>query len=48
LVLGAWYGEDWIVEKGLAAGEAVIVDGVQKVRPGMTVNVAPANAPAAK
>jgi membrane fusion protein (multidrug efflux system) len=27
-------GERWIVERGLEPGEAVIVDGLQKVRPG--------------
>lgn len=48
LVMGAWYGEDWIVEKGLAPGEQVIVDGVQKVRPGIEVKTAPADAPAGK
>jgi membrane fusion protein (multidrug efflux system) len=37
LVLGSWAGEDWIVEKGLAAGEQVVVEGVQKVRPGIEV-----------
>jgi membrane fusion protein (multidrug efflux system) len=29
---------DWIVENGLASGERIIVQGVQKVRPDMTVN----------
>jgi len=46
LVMGAWYGEDWIVEKGLAPGEQVVVDGVQKVRPGMEVKTEAAAAPA--
>ncbi len=41
LVLGAWHGEDWVVEGGLAAGEQVIVDGMQKVRPGQPVTVVP-------
>jgi len=41
---------DWIVESGLAAGERVVVEGTQKVRPGMAVkpvSVAAAGAPAA-
>jgi membrane fusion protein (multidrug efflux system) len=37
LVVGAWHGDDWIVEKGLAAGERVIVDGVQRAQPGLAV-----------
>ena len=46
LVLGAWHGADWIVEGGLAAGERVIVEGMQKARPGQRVTVAPATPPA--
>jgi membrane fusion protein (multidrug efflux system) len=42
LVLGAWHGEDWVVEGGLAAGEQVIVDGLQKVRSGQPVTAVPA------
>ena len=30
-------GDQWLVESGLAAGERVIVAGLQKVQPGMTV-----------
>jgi membrane fusion protein (multidrug efflux system) len=30
----AWLGEDWLIDRGLRAGDRVIVDGVQKVRPG--------------
>ena len=29
---------DWVIEDGLTSGERVIVQGIQKVRPGMTVN----------
>jgi membrane fusion protein (multidrug efflux system) len=45
-------GDVYIVKSGLKAGERVIVDGVQKVRPGMQVKAvtksldAPAAAPA--
>jgi membrane fusion protein (multidrug efflux system) len=35
--VGEWYESDWIIEKGLAAGEAVIVDGLQAVAPGIAV-----------
>ena len=37
-------GDDWLVEDGLAAGDRVIVEGLQKVRPG--AEVAPAERPA--
>lgn len=36
---GGLSGADWIIREGLKGGEQVIVDGVQKVRPGMTVKV---------
>lgn len=45
------YEDRFIVAKGLAKGERVVVEGIQKVRPGMTVNpMAPAveEAPASK
>ena len=35
LVVGAWYGDDWIVDKGLGPNETVVVDGVQRVQPGI-------------
>jgi membrane fusion protein (multidrug efflux system) len=34
VVLGPSMNADWVVESGLAAGEKVVVDGVQKVQPG--------------
>lgn len=37
----AWTGDEWLVTKGLAAGETVIVDGVQKTGPGATVHPTP-------
>ena len=37
LVMGPFHGDGWVVEKGLGANEAVIVDGVQKVQAGMPV-----------
>lgn len=33
-------GDQWLVEGGIQAGERVIVEGVQKVRPGVAVKVA--------
>ena len=49
------YGTNWIVSTGLAAGDTVIVEGLQKVKPGAPVKAlpwtppgaAPAQAPAA-
>lgn len=40
---GALTGTMWAIESGLAAGELVIVQGVQKVRPGQTVKTTTAD-----
>lgn len=32
-------GDDWLVDEGLTAGDRVIVEGLQKIQPGMTVEV---------
>lgn len=45
-------GDAWLVESGLAAGDRVIVEGLQKIRPGVTVHAteaaaAPGRSPAA-
>jgi membrane fusion protein (multidrug efflux system) len=32
-------GNSWLIEKGLAPGDRVIVEGLQKVRPGSKVSV---------
>ena len=37
--VGQAYRQQWIIKKGLKEGERVIYDGVQKVRPGMVVNI---------
>jgi RND family efflux transporter MFP subunit len=39
--LGETVGHDWIIRDGVHAGERVVVDGLQKVRPGMQVNPKP-------
>ena len=41
LKLGPVIGSDWLVEKGLHGGEHVIVEGLQKAKPGETVNPQP-------
>ncbi|CAJ3114025.1 RND family efflux transporter MFP subunit [Burkholderia pseudomallei] len=47
LVTGGTQGQNWVVESGLQAGDRVIVQGIDKVRPGMTVKAAEAQLPAA-
>ena len=36
--VGRGYQGRWIIKKGLKKGEKVIVEGTQKVRPGVVVN----------
>jgi membrane fusion protein (multidrug efflux system) len=47
IVTGDRVGERWIVLQGVKPGDRVIIDGVQKVRPGATVNprMAPSSSP---
>jgi len=47
IVTGERTGDDWIVEQGLKPGDKVIVEGVQKVRPGSPVQTTPYKAPPA-
>src|SRR5580698_5994120 len=44
VTLGETVGHDWIISEGLKPGERVVVDGVQKVRPGMLVDPKPFHA----
>ena len=39
--VGDTAGSEWVIEEGLKPGERVVAEGVQKVRPGMTVNPKP-------
>jgi membrane fusion protein (multidrug efflux system) len=41
LMLDRAIGDQWLVLSGLAAGDRVIVEGVQKIRPGVTVRDTP-------
>lgn len=46
---GAWEGEQWIITRGVNAGDRVIVDGVMRIGPGAPVQIADAQQkPAAK
>jgi membrane fusion protein (multidrug efflux system) len=47
LVTAGTYGQNWVVESGLEPGERVIVEGTDKVRPGMEVKAVPAHLPSA-
>jgi len=44
VVLSRIIGDAWLVESGLSAGEKVIVEGLQKVRPGVKVKAVEASA----
>ena len=46
IVVSRVMGDTWLVESGLTAGERVIVDGLQKVRPGAKVKAVEAAPPA--
>lgn len=53
--VGDWQGDDWIIHKGLQAGDKVILDGLLKIAPGAPVRIAapgaaapPAGKPAAE
>jgi membrane fusion protein (multidrug efflux system) len=41
VTVGPKTGSDWVIDKGLAPGERVVVEGVQKLRDGMPVTTKP-------
>src|SRR5215475_341200 len=43
VALGARLDGEWIVKSGLAPGDRVVVDGVQKLRPGVAVSTEPSS-----
>jgi membrane fusion protein (multidrug efflux system) len=43
VTVGPRFGSDWVIEEGLKSGERIVVEGLQKVRDGATVQ--PATAP---
>lgn len=50
VIVGEWIGNDWVIKQGLKAGEQVIVDGFQRLKPGgpiKAVAAATATSPAA-
>jgi membrane fusion protein (multidrug efflux system) len=44
--VGQQVGSLWVIDEGVRPGERVIVEGLQKVRPGMAVTAQPYAAPA--
>ena len=44
--VGDWYGDLWIINSGLEAGDQVVVDGAVRLQPGAPVQIKPAAAPA--
>ena len=47
VIVGDWIGNDWVIKQGLKAGEQVIVEGFQRIRPGAPVKAVAATAAAA-
>ncbi|MBN8525473.1 MAG: efflux RND transporter periplasmic adaptor subunit [Planctomycetes bacterium] len=45
VVMGSWFGDRWEVREGLKPGDQLIVDGLQRVRPGLPVKATPWQAP---
>ena len=39
--VGQWFGQLWVIDEGLQAGEKMVAEGTQKVRDGMVVNPKP-------
>jgi membrane fusion protein (multidrug efflux system) len=39
--VGQWFGQLWVIDEGLQAGEKVVAEGTQKVREGMIVSPKP-------
>ncbi len=44
--VGQWFGQLWVIDEGLQAGEKVVAEGTQKVREGMVVSPKPFRAEA--
>lgn len=41
VLMGARIGSDWLVQEGLKAGERVVIEGMQKLKPGAAVSAQP-------
>jgi membrane fusion protein, multidrug efflux system len=47
LTLNRAIGDQWLIASGLSAGDRLVVEGVQKIRPNMAVKVVPLDSPQA-
>lgn len=36
-----WYGDEWLIDRGLQPGEQVVVEGFYRIQPGIQVNAVP-------
>ena len=45
---GSWIGDDWFIDRGLAAGDVVVVDGMVRLTPGAPVKAVEAKPAAAR
>lgn len=45
VIVGNWVDNDWVIKQGLKAGEQVITDGFQRLKPGAPVKVSAAPQP---
>lgn len=41
--VGDWYGDQWIINSGLARGDKVVIDGAVRLQPGVPVQIQPAS-----
>ena len=44
VIVSDWIGDDWIIEQGLQGGETLIVEGFQRLGPGLPVKPVPLGA----
>lgn len=44
VIVGDWIGDDWIIEQGLRGGETLVVEGFQRLGPGLPVKPMPVGA----
>jgi membrane fusion protein (multidrug efflux system) len=44
VIVGDWIGDDWIIEQGLRGGETLVVEGFQRLGPGLPVKPVPLGA----
>ena len=44
VIVGDWIGNDWAIKQGLSAGEQIITDGFQRLKPGAPIKVVAAPA----